>query len=305
LYKPFYENGDTDQDDLNAPGFNRWYPWCSQYFQEVELQGRGASLSSFTAHNIRLSDGSQTFPEAGWFIADSPWMLSARKVIELLYPEGPAGRTIVDLGCLEGGYTVEFAKMGMVAVGVEVRARNFENCEIVRQDCELRNLTFARSNVWDFPSIGRFDVAFCCGILYHLKDPRRFIKLVGENVDHAVIINTHLALEGGGPLLSEMTEHEGMAGRWYSEYDPATITPEQLEAAKWTSWGNSRSFWPTQGALVQALYDEGFDLVFEQFDWLAPNIREKMAAPFYAEGRRMLVGVRSGRLGSRTPRDKL
>lgn len=250
--------------------------------------------STFTAHNILLSDGEQTAPNLGWFIADSPWLRAALRVINTIYPAGAAGHSIVDLGCLEGGYTLEFAKAGMIAKGIEIRQSNIDNCEFVRQHFSLPELSFEKANVWDFQKFGRFDVAFCCGLLYHLDNPRSFLRLMAQSVNDAVIINTHVALEENSQRgLSELTEHEGMQGRWYVEYDPAAMDHEKLEAAKWTSWGNSRSFWPTKASLCQAILDDGFDMVFEQMDWLAPNIDKKMQAEFYKNGRRMLVGVRS------------
>ena len=53
---------------------------------------------TFTAHNIRLADGSETLPEAGWLIADSPWTQAALRSLRLFYGHRLAGRSIVDLG---------------------------------------------------------------------------------------------------------------------------------------------------------------------------------------------------------------
>src|SRR5437588_9596810 len=66
-------------------------------------------MASFTFHNIRLDDGTLTKPELGFLISESPWFQAARRAIEISLPGGVAGKRIVDLGCLEGGYTVEFA----------------------------------------------------------------------------------------------------------------------------------------------------------------------------------------------------
>ena len=127
--------------------------------------------------------------------------------------------------------------------------------------------------------------------------PVEFLRLLGELTTGAVILNTHVATEvdeGLPPQLSVMTEHEGVLGRWYFEYDPGVLNVETLERAKWTSWGNSRSFWPTSAALMQELWKAGFDMVFESGDWLAPDIPAGMEKPFYASlGRRMIVGIRT------------
>jgi hypothetical protein len=120
--------------------------------------------------------------------------------------------------------------------------------------------------------------------------------LLGETAHYAIILNTHVALpsEDSSGHLSEMTENEGVPGRWYREYDPNTTDRASLDQLSWASWGNYRSFWPTAPALFKALEDAGFDLLFEQADWLSPDIPGSMKAWLYASfGRRALVGIRT------------
>jgi hypothetical protein len=63
-------------------------------------------MVSFTHHNIRLDDGTLTKPEIGFLLSESPWFLAAKRTIELAFQGDIAGKRLVDLGCLEGGYTV-------------------------------------------------------------------------------------------------------------------------------------------------------------------------------------------------------
>jgi len=104
-------------------------------------------MPSFSYHNIRLDDGTLTRPEVGFLLSESPWFLAAKRTIELAFPGDIAGKRIVDLGCLEGGYTVEFARMGFEALGIEVRRDNFAACEYVKAHLDLANLRFARDDV--------------------------------------------------------------------------------------------------------------------------------------------------------------
>jgi SAM-dependent methyltransferase len=258
-------------------------------------------MRDFTAHNVLLPDGTRTRPDTDLLLADSPWMAATRRVLAILYPYGPVGRSVVDLGCLEGGYTLEFARMGMRSLGVEIRQSNFENCRLVKAAFPIAGLEFRHDDVWNIGGLGEFDVAFCCGLLYHLDRPVEFLRLLGGVARHAVILNTHVAVPDLAeplPGLSPITQHEGVPGRWYAEYDPVKMDAATLEQARWTSWNNHHSFWPTMPALMQVLRDCGFDLVFEQGDWLEPDIPSGMADPFYASlGRRMLVGLRTGRPG--------
>ncbi len=250
--------------------------------------------NTFTAHNILLDDGSETAPHIGWRIANSPWAQSAIRVLKMIYPNGLAGRRIVDLGCLEGGYAVEFARLGMDSLGIEARASNFSNCELVQKGLSLPNLKFARDDVWNIANYGTFEAVFCCGLLYHLERPADFVKLLSTLCSKVLIINTHYATEERNEKfpLSEIVEQDGIKGRWFHEYEPGT---QDLEAYKWTAWSNHRSFWPLREYIPQMVKDAGFDLIFEQFDWMGQGIAESMSTGYQATDHRgMFIGIKTG-----------
>ena len=252
-------------------------------------------MISFTHHNIQLDDGTFTKPDIGFLTSEFAWFLAAKRAIEVTFQDGMAGKRIADLGCLEGGYTVEFARMGFEALGIEVRRSNFAACEYVRAHLHLPNLHFARDDVWNIEKYGMFDAIFCSGLLYHLDRPIEFIKMISGLCRRLIILNTHVARETLNPNfpLSDMTEHEGVRGRWLQEFDPASPDLDQ-EEIRWSSWGNARSFWPCQEYILDALRQGGFDMVFEQFDFLGDNISYEMTQGYYAmHDRRMLVGIKS------------
>lgn len=250
---------------------------------------------SYTAHNIKLPDGTETMPEIGYLLADSPWMKAAARVLKLVYHDELREKSIADLGCLEGGYTVEFSRMGMNATGIEVRQNNFENCLLAHKELKFPNLTFAKNDVWNLNEYEKFDAIFCCGLLYHLDQPVKFIRLMAERARDVIIINTHYADEKESKIfkLSPMAENEGLPGRWYAEHD--ANSESEREAFKWSSWLNKRSFWLTKAAILQTLQDCGFDMVFEQADWIQDGIRPSMEGGYYSTNNRgMFVGIRTG-----------
>lgn len=256
---------------------------------------REDTLLSFTAHNIRLADGTETMPEIGYLLADSPWLKAAQRVLRTFYRDTLPGKSIADLGCLEGGYTVEFSRMGMLATGIEVRQSNFDNCLRVREGSGLSNLAFEKNDVWNLGQYGKFDAMFCCGLLYHLDQPRKFIRLMADQTRDVIMINTHFADDRQSEVfaLSPMTENEGLPGKWYAEHN--ADSEGEIETFKWTSWTNKRSFWLTKAAILQTLQDCGFDMVFEQADWIQDGIRTSMEAGYYRNHNRgMFVGIRTG-----------
>jgi len=214
--------------------------------------------------------------------------------LSLAFGDRWTGRRIVDLGCLEGGYTTEFARLGFEALGIEVRQSNFINCEYVRNSFNLPNLSFARDDVWNIERYGGFDAVFCCGLFYHLDRPREFLRLASSQCKKIILIQTHFStvLPIDRFDLSPMTMNEGMPGRWYRE---AGVTPtESDEGDKWGSWDNRKSFWIQREYLIDEIHQNGFDMVFEQYDCLDSPISLSMTEGYYrTDNRCMFVGIRT------------
>jgi len=76
-----------------------------------------------------------------------------------------------------------------------------------------------------------------------------------------LIIDTHVAdIQPNGKFaLSKITENEGWAGRWFSEFDD----DQARHTDKWSAWSNRKSFWPMKRDLMQALLQAGFTMVLE------------------------------------------
>jgi SAM-dependent methyltransferase len=257
--------------------------------------------SGFTAHNVRLDDGSETFPEAGATIDLTGDYVCVKNMLQVVYPAGYAGKTIVDLGCLEGGFTAEFARLGLESTGIEVRESNLRHVRHIKERLGLTNLHFHQDDAWNVGKYGPFDIVFCVGLYYHIEDVRRFLQVMSDSCGKLIFLDTHMAPEDDDApavslhSLSPMTEHEGMRGRWYTEHD---LDPdeqgEDLEALKWHSWRNKRSFWPTKAALVDAMGAAGFDVVLEDFDTLGRGAAHALSRQGwnYRNERWMLVGIK-------------
>jgi SAM-dependent methyltransferase len=251
---------------------------------------------AFTAHNIRLSDGTYTYPAAGCLVEEDFRFTAAKRMLNLVFPDGMSGKRIADLGCLEGGYTTGFARLGMTAVGIEARESNFQNCLEVKSRVDLPNLSFVRADVNDIDKFGIFDAIWACGIFYHLENPRSFLSKASRICRKIILIETHFTYDHLTPAaerfkLSDICEHDGLRGRWIEEYNP-DISPDDLDNLKWASWSNRRSFWVQKEYLLQLIKDVGFELVLEQYD-LFPNIVEGMNHYYRREDRSLFAGIKS------------
>ena len=248
----------------------------------------------FTSHNIRLDDGSFTNPGAE-VTADNRIAAATKGVLETVFPGDKSQYRIADLGCLEGGYAVEFARMGFHSVGVEVRDSNFAACRFVKENLNLPNLEFIQDDAWNLANHGTFDAVFCCGLLYHIDRPKLFLEKIAAVTSKLLILNTHFSTELDNPLhhLSPTDINESMPGRWYTEFSN-DLQFANRDQRRWASWDNYRSFWIRREYLIQTVRDIGFDLVFEQFDSLGASIAQEMINGFYRQQERgQFVGIKS------------
>ena len=250
----------------------------------------------FTAHNIVLDDGSQTYPESSLrSMSEHPLFQSSKRLLDFIFPGSKTDLNLIDLACLEGGFTVEFARLGFKSLGIEVRNSNFVNCEYVKNHVNIPHLKFIQDNVLNLERYGSFDVVFCSGILYHLEKPKAFLEMMEKCCNKVLIVNTHYSTDVKNTKfnLSDEIINEDLPGRWYFEHDEISI--EQLDQMKWASWENNKSFWIRREYLIQAIRDVGFDIVFEQYDGInnGINIGDEMTSDeFNLLSRGTFVGLK-------------
>ena len=248
----------------------------------------------FSAHNIRLDSGVQTLPEAPE-LEHLAWFVAAEKVLATVFPGDKSAYRLADLGCLEGGYAVGFARMGFQVLGLDVRESNIAACRHVKAGVNLPQLEFVRDDAWNIANHGSFDAVFCCGLLYHLDQPKRFIELLSRVTRRLLIVQTHFSTEQPNAkfALSEIAENEDMLGRWYTEYsDEAGFS--RRDTLVLSSWDNRKSFWLKKQFLIQAIQDAGFDMVMEQYDGLGPDIEGSMSFGYYkTDERGTFIGIKT------------
>lgn len=220
---------------------------------------------AFTSHNVVFPDGSMTAP-ARPIVAESGVCKAALRYLENQFGLHHASVSVGDLGCLEGGYAVEFARAGYEVTGIEARLENYSRAGVLPTLLDLPNLRFLCADVRDLPPEPTFDAVFCSGLLYHLDKPVEFLYLLGKITKKLLILNTHFSAgpvghsehlhQPGERCEYDGSENEGMAGHWFYETEN-----------RWASYGNPRSFWLTKPGLTGTLREAGFGRVEEMTDW--------------------------------------
>jgi tRNA (mo5U34)-methyltransferase len=142
-----------------------------------EIKQRAEALGPWF-HNVDLA-GVYTAPDH--FLGDYPsvkWRSFANAV-----PSDLSDRTILDIGCNGGFYSIEMKRRGAQRVlGVDVDegylAQARFAAEVAGLDIEFRCLS-----VYDVGSLREhFDIVLFMGVIYHLRHPLLALDLIRENV---------------------------------------------------------------------------------------------------------------------------
>jgi len=223
-----------------------------------------ARFGPWTAHNIELAPGVMTMPGRGdTFAAQFARILrTARDIIP-----GPVETwRVLDIGCLEGYYSVEFARLGAEVVGLEGREGNVAKSQLAKEALGLGRLSVVQADARELSEerFGRFDLIVCYGLLYHLDWPDvfTFSERMAAVCDRLALIATHIALR------AEVTRTHGgrtYHGSTFKEHE-TDASEEERERSAWASLRDPESFWPTRASLYNILTDAGFTSVFRFHD---------------------------------------
>ena len=209
----------------------------------TDLRERVAALAPWF-HNIDLGDGLHTAPDH--FLGDYPNFKFARFADAL--PADLSGKSVLDIGCNAGFYSVEMKRRGAARVlGIDSDDRYLDQARLASEargwsekggGVEFRNLS-----VYDVAALGeRFDLVIFMGVLYHLRHPLLALDLIREHVAGDMLL--FQTMQQGGNAVAEVPEDHPF-------HAPGTFDPpayfmdpgypamrfiEKRFAGDWTNW---------------------------------------------------------------------
>jgi tRNA (mo5U34)-methyltransferase len=135
-------------------------------------------------HNIDLQ-GNPTAPHH--FLGDYPavkWRAFAHAL-----PDDLRGRTVLDVGCNGGFYSIEMKRRGADrVVGIDWDDRYLNQARFAADVSDVE-IEFRRLSVYDVASLGeRFDIVLFLGVLYHLRHPLLALDLLHEHVTRDLLV---------------------------------------------------------------------------------------------------------------------
>jgi tRNA (mo5U34)-methyltransferase len=196
-----------------------------------EIEQRVNELGAWF-HNLDLG-GVQTAPDH--FLGDYPRIVW--RTIASAFPDRLEGKSVLDVGCNAGFFTLEMKRRGAARVlGIDPDERYLAQArlasEVLGLDVELRRLS-----VYDVAALEeRFDLVLFMGVLYHLRHPLLALDLLHEHcVKHTLVFQSMLR---GADRCSRFEPDYSFEERAVFDHPawPKLHFVEREYAHDWTNW---------------------------------------------------------------------
>lgn len=210
-------------------------------------------------HNIDLG-GIQTAPDH--FLGDYPRTKFATFAHAL--PADLSGKSVLDIGCNAGFYSVEMKRRGAArVVGIDSDERYLAQARLASEALGFTGIEFRNLDVYQVARLGeRFDLVIFMGVLYHLRHPLLALDLIREHVAGDLML--FQTMQQGADEIAEVAENHPffMPGTWNKPayFDdpgyPKMHFIERRYADDWTNW------WaPNRAASAAMLRAAGFAIL--------------------------------------------
>jgi tRNA (mo5U34)-methyltransferase len=216
-----------------------------------EIRKRAEALGPWF-HNMELN-GVWTAPDH--FLGNYPavkWQKFSGAI-----PQDLTGKSVLDIGCNGGFYSIEMKKRGASRVlGIDFDDAYLAQARFAAQTTG-HDIEFRKLSVYDLGALGeRFDVVLFMGVLYHLRHPLLALDLIHEHVAGDMLV--FQSMQRGSKDVISVEENYTF---WQTEHfdDPSYPKMHFIEhryADDPTNW------WAPNSACVEAmLRSAGFEIV--------------------------------------------
>jgi tRNA (mo5U34)-methyltransferase len=164
-----------------------------------------------------------------------------RRRLRLLgIPEDLTGKTVLDIGAWDGFFSFEFERRGAKRVfAVDTYAWDHGGFDCFKAAHEFfnSNVEYRRMDVHELDpqAIGTFDLVFCAGVLYHMRNPLLGLERIRSVTAGQLILETHAlipALHEWVPLMTFFPgDEDAIKFKWhYGGYPTRAWLEDALRA---------------------------------------------------------------------------
>ena len=217
----------------------------------ADLQRRVQALAPWF-HDMDLN-GVRTAPDH--FLYDYPnmkWKRFAHAV-----PEDLSGKSVLDIGCNAGFYSMEMKRRGADRVlGIDFDDRYLDQARLA-SEVRGHDIEFRKLSVYDLAQLGeRFDLVIFMGVLYHLRHPLLALDLIHEHVADDLLLFQSMQ-RGSNEIEPVATDYDFFEQEHFKApgYTKMYFIEHQY-SGDWTNW------WAPNAACSAAmLRSSGFEIV--------------------------------------------
>ena len=199
---------------------------------DADLRQRIEALGPWF-HNMKLGD---VWTAPDHFLGDYPNEKFQRFAEHL--PEDLSGKTVLDIGCNAGFYSMEMKRRGAERVlGIDSDDRYLEQARLAGEALGYDNIEFRNLSVYDVGSLGeKFDVVIFMGVLYHLRHPLLALDLIHEHVAGDILL--FQSMQRGSKRLIDIEEDYDFeeSEHFFESAYPKLHFVEREYAHDWTNW---------------------------------------------------------------------
>ena len=172
----------------------RWF--LNSKEENLEMPGHFSAAPPSVQGTLGIfTDGwAEAVPCPGSGLAPQGLYADARIRWFLEVAQGVAGKSVLELGPLEGAHTWMLEQAGADRItAVESNARAFLKCLTVKELMAMKRAGFLFGDFMEYlrQSDERFEAALACGVLYHLRDPQALFPLLRARCAGPVLLWTH------------------------------------------------------------------------------------------------------------------
>jgi hypothetical protein len=186
---------------------------------------------------------------------------------------GVAGKSVLELGPLEGGHACMLERHGAAAItSIEANSHAFLKCLVIKELLDLHRVRFLCGDFLEYlrrdgPA---FAVCLASGVLYHMEHPVELLSLLARRCTEHLLLWSHYydadVIASNPELAPRFTaartaQHLGFRHMLYRQ--------EYQHAVKWSGFcgaGAPVSHWMTRDEILDALRHVGFDVAHVGFE---------------------------------------
>jgi tRNA (mo5U34)-methyltransferase len=105
------------------------------------------------------------------------------------------GKRVLDIACNSGFWSVQCALLGADVVAFDARPELIEQAELIKSIVGVTNAEFRQLDFWEMrPETlgGTFDIVLNLGILYHLPDPLKALRMTAQIAHGWILLDTEI-----------------------------------------------------------------------------------------------------------------